>query len=79
MSASGQFTDKEWLGEMIDKIKAKGMDHQLFLLLEDLQSINDYSKKYHHDTNHAKADTELIDDGELQSFAKRTLNIVGGY
>ena len=75
----GQFTDKEWLGDMIDKIKTKGTDHQLFSLLEELQSINDYSKKYHHDTNHAKADTEFIDDGELQSFVKRTLNIVGGY
>lgn len=75
----GQFTDKEWLGDMIDKIKAKGTDHHLFSLLDELQSINDYSKKYHHDTNHAKADTELLDDGELQSFAKRTLTIVGGY
>jgi len=75
----GQFTDKEWLGDMIAKIREKGNDHQLFSLLEELASINDYSKKYHHDTNQAKADTEPIDDGELQSFVKRTLNIVGGY
>ncbi|QOJ33873.1 MAG: AAA family ATPase [Nitrospira sp.] len=75
----GQFTDKEWLGDMLEKIKAKGSDHQLFDVLEKLQSINDYSKKYHHDSNHAKADTEIIDDGELQSFVKLTLNIVGGY
>jgi wobble nucleotide-excising tRNase len=75
----GQFTDKEWLGDMIAKIRDKGTDHQLFTLLEELESINDYSKKYHHDTNQAKADTEPIDDGELQSYVKRTLNIVGGY
>lgn len=75
----GQFTDKEWLGDMLGKIKAKGTDHQLFGILGELESINDYSKKYHHDTNQAKADTEPIDDGELQGFVKLTLNVVGGY
>ena len=75
----GQFTDKEWLGDMIGNIQNKGKDHQLHDLLEELNAINDFSKKYHHDTNQAKADTEHIDDDELQTYIRRTLEIVGGY
>ena len=75
----GQFTDKEWLGDMIGNIQNKGEDHQLYDLVEELNAINDFSKKYHHDTNQAKADTEHIDDDELQTYVKRTLEIVGGY
>jgi hypothetical protein len=47
--------------------------------LEELGSINDYSKKYHHETNPGKADSEPINDCELQGYAQRTLEIVGGY
>jgi hypothetical protein len=47
--------------------------------LDELGSINDYSKKYHHDTNPGKADAEPLNDGELQGYVQRTLAIVGGY
>jgi hypothetical protein len=47
--------------------------------LEELECINDYSKKYHRDTNSGKVDSELINDGELQGYVKHTLDIVGGY
>jgi len=47
--------------------------------LAELEGINDYSKKYHHDTNPGKADAEPINDGELQTYVQRTLTIVGGY
>ncbi len=40
------------------------------------QDINDFSKRYHHNTNPA-ADTEPLDDGELTAYARRALNFVG--
>ncbi len=75
----GQFDDCGWLADMIDKIRLKGTVHQLYSLVNEVEAIKDFSKKYHHDTNGPKADTELIDDGELEGFVKRTLTIVGGY
>ena len=73
-----QFPDNEWLGNMISRIRASA-DHPMYPALEELEGINDYSKKYHHDTNPGKADNEIINDGELQEYVKRTLAIVGGY
>lgn len=75
----GQFDDCGWLADMIDKIRQKGPDHQLFSLVDEVEAIKDFSKKYHHDICGPKADVELIDDAELQGFVKRTLAIVGGY
>jgi hypothetical protein len=53
--------------------------HPMHPALEELESINDFSKKYHHETNPGKADNEPINNGELQGYAKRTLAIAGGY
>ena len=47
-------------------------------ILEGLTDLNDYSKKYHHDQN-PSADTEPVDDGELRTYAKRTIDLVGGF
>ena len=47
--------------------------------LGELTSVNDYSKKYHHEQNPGRADTEPINDCELQGYVRRTLLIVGGY
>jgi wobble nucleotide-excising tRNase len=74
-----QFPDNEWLGDMIKRIRDSAGAHPMFPALGELESINDYSKKYHHQTNPGKADNEPINDGELQGYAKRTLAIVGGY
>lgn len=74
-----QFPDGEWLGDMIGRIRETGAGHPLSAALEELEAINDYSKKYHHDTNPGKADAEPLNDGELQLYVKRTLAIVGGY
>ena len=68
-----QFLDNEWLGDMIKRIGDSAGAHPMFSALGQLEIINDYSKKYHHQTNRGKADSEPINDGELQSFAKRTL------
>jgi hypothetical protein len=45
---------------------------------DELTDINEYSKKFHHETNPAAA-SEPVDDGELQSFVRRTLRMIGGY
>jgi wobble nucleotide-excising tRNase len=74
-----QFPDNEWLGDMIGRIRAAAVNHPMLPALLDLSEINDYSKKYHHDTNPGKADSEPLNDGELQTYVRRTLDIAGGY
>jgi len=76
-----QFLDNEWLGDMIKKIREADINSTLSNakdILDELDGINDYSKKYHHGTNH-NADIEIIDDSELQAYVRRTLNILGGF
>ena len=75
------FGDKEWLGDFIQKIRDADATSPLDaakVILSELEAINGYSKKYHHAQN-ANADTEQIDDNELQAFVKRTLDLVGGF
>jgi wobble nucleotide-excising tRNase len=76
----GQFQQNEWLGDFIGKIRAadatSGLQHAR-ADLDELDSINGYSKKYHHQQN-ANAVTEPINDDELHGFVKRTLKLVGG-
>lgn len=74
-----EFPPDIWLGEMIGHVRGTGAAHPMHDALEELAAINDYSKKYHHDTNPGKADTEALDDGELSTFVSRALSIVGGY
>jgi wobble nucleotide-excising tRNase len=74
-----QFPEKEWLGDMIKRIRDTNGAHPMSPALTELASINDYSKKYHHDTNPGKADSEPLNDGEVQGYVQRTLVIVGGY
>jgi wobble nucleotide-excising tRNase len=76
----GQFQQNEWLGDMIAKIRAaegnSGLQHAK-ADLQELEAINGYSKKYHHQQN-PDADTEPINDDELHGYVKRTLRLVGG-
>jgi len=74
-----QFPPNLWLGDMIGHIRTTGSAHPMYDALAELTAINDYSKKFHHDTNPGAADSERIDDGELQQFVQRTLTIAGGY
>jgi len=64
------------LGTIIGKIRTAGATHQLFPLLDDLDAINDYTRRYHHGEN-PNAATEPINDTELQGFVKKTLEIIG--
>lgn len=74
--------EDEWLGDLIKKIRGAAPGDALAgaqPALAELEDINDYSKKYHHQQNPlgvAGADAEPIDDGELAAFVKRTLAFV---
>lgn len=76
----GRFQSNEWLGDFIAKIRsaddADGLSHAKADLPE-IEAINDYSKKYHHEQN-PNADSERISEDELHGFVKRTLRLVGG-
>jgi wobble nucleotide-excising tRNase len=75
------FKPNEWLGDMIGKIRDSAVGSQLDeakAILGELEVINEYSKRYHHDEG-AGVEADPIDDGELQSFIRRTLDVVGGF
>ncbi|MFA5942594.1 MAG: AAA family ATPase [Candidatus Paceibacterota bacterium] len=75
---AGGFPDNMWLGDMIGHVRTAGATHPLFPELQNLSEINDYSKRYHHETN-PNWNAEPISDGELKTFVNRTLFLVGGY
>lgn len=76
----GHFQPTEWLGDFISKIRnaatTDGLSHAQADLSE-IEVINDYSKKYHHEQN-PNADSEPLSEDELHGFVKRTLRLVGG-
>lgn len=76
----GHFQPNEWLGDFINKIRIADATSGLLHAkadLNELEAINGYSKKYHHQQN-ANADSEPINDDELHGYVKRTLRLVGG-
>lgn len=76
----GHFQSSEWLGDFINKIRTAGTTDGLSHAqadLPDIEALNDYSKKYHHDQN-PSADLEPISEDELHGFVKRALRLVGG-
>jgi len=76
----GRFQPTEWLGDFIRKIRnaddTDGLSHAKEDLAE-IEAVNDYSKRYHHDQN-PNADSETISNDELHAFVKRTLRLAGG-
>ena len=75
------FGDQEWLGDFIKKIRDADPNSTMAeaqVILSELEAINDFSKRYHHNQN-AMSATEPIDDTELLAFTKRTLRLVGGF
>lgn len=74
------FQSHEWLGEFIGKIReaveTSGLQHAR-ADLDELEDINNYSKKYHHQQN-TNADSEPINEDELHAYVKRSLRLVGG-
>ncbi len=70
-----QFGDREMLGGMIATIR-KDAAHPLATIVDDMENLNEYTKRYHHGEN-PQAALEQINDGELQGFVKKTLAITG--
>jgi wobble nucleotide-excising tRNase len=71
-----QFLDCDMLGTVIGKIRAVGSSHPLHKILNDMDELNDFCRRYHHAEN-PNAVTEPIDDNELNGYVKRTLSLVG--
>jgi wobble nucleotide-excising tRNase len=72
-----QFGDQDMMGTIIGKIRTTGAAHPLFPIVEDLDELNMYCRRYHHSENPSAA-VEPIDDAELQGYVKKTLKLVGG-
>jgi hypothetical protein len=64
------------MGGVVRIIRAAGTAHSLHPIVEDLDELNMYCRRYHHSENEHAA-TEPIDDAELQGYVRRTLKIVG--
>lgn len=71
-----QFGEQEMLGGIIRIIRNAGIAHPLSAIVEDLEELNMYCRRYHHGEN-PNAATEAVDDAELQGYVRRTLKLVG--
>lgn len=79
LRAYPDFKESEWLGEFIKNVRAAAPGAALAAFKEvllDIEDINDFSKKYHHQDNPIGADSEPLDDGELLTYVRRTLAFV---
>jgi len=72
-----QFGEQEMMGSVVGKTRDAGNGHPLYDILEDLDELNVFCRRYHHGEN-PNAATELVNDTELQGYVKRTLKVVGG-
>jgi wobble nucleotide-excising tRNase len=71
-----QFGDQEMLGGIVTKIREAGAAHPLRPIVDDLDELNIYCRRYHHGEN-PNAATEQLDNAELKGYVGRTLKIVG--
>jgi wobble nucleotide-excising tRNase len=69
------FVEKEWLGDMIKKIREGGASHPAHHLYDELNEINE-SAKYHHGESLSDITPDQLDPQELGGLVKRTLRIV---
>jgi hypothetical protein len=71
-----QFGDVDMLGTIIMKIRRDAAIHPLAAVADDMETLNEYTKRYHHGESQNVA-TEPLSDAELQGFVKKTLTIIG--
>lgn len=74
MTCPTHFKDADMLGTIIGTIEREGSAQPLFPLVGELNDINEFSKRYHHDDGTI---TGPLDETELIAFAGRVLRIVG--
>ncbi|MFO1305372.1 MAG: AAA family ATPase [Burkholderiales bacterium] len=71
-----QFDDDDTLGVIVGKIRGAGGAHLLFPVVDDMDEINVYCRRYHHGESPGAA-TEPVDNAELHGYVRKTLNLVG--
>lgn len=71
-----QFGDQEMLGGIVGIIRNAGATHPLAPIVDDLDELNVYGRRYHHGES-PNAATEQLDDAELKGYVGRTLKLVG--
>jgi hypothetical protein len=64
------------MGTMVAAIRTAGGAHPLHPIVDDLDEVNLYSRRYHHPET-GRLTVEPIDDAELQGYVRRTLKLVG--
>lgn len=73
---ANSFDERDWLGDMVRKIREGGASHPAAAIHDELDQINEYSKQYHHGENTQDVTPDQIDSTELTGFARRTLKVV---
>ena len=68
--------EREWLGEIVRKIREGGNAHPAQPLYDELDQINDYTSQYHHGKDLASIRPDQIDSTELTGHTRKTLRIV---
>ena len=71
-----QFEDDDTLGVICGKVRNGGPDHPLAAVCDDLEIINEYTRRYHHGDN-SNAASEPLNDSELQGMIAASLSIIG--
>jgi wobble nucleotide-excising tRNase len=73
------FKDREWLGDFIDKVRKAPPGHDLEPMkkdLTDVEKVNTYSKKFHHEG--VGALVPEVDPIELETHIRLALRLAGG-
>ena len=78
MSYIIHFEEKEYLGNMVGKIR-EAPDHPAFGLYDNLSKINDYTAPFHHGESILDGKVVAIDPTELTGFVKKTLKIINAF
>ncbi|AUM07663.1 AAA family ATPase [Escherichia coli] len=74
----GKISPGNMFGVVVNQIEQAQSNDPLFFaksLVPELNEINNYAGRYHHDTN-PQASSEPISQGELMSYSKRVLNVI---
>jgi wobble nucleotide-excising tRNase len=71
----GQFPDGMTMGDIISKIRADGSNHPLNPVVDELEELNSYARRYHHASN-PNAASEVLNEGELHGYSIRILRLM---
>ncbi len=73
-----RFVNGKWLGDFLKLIENATEGDTIFRLkeiYEQLDDLNEYSKKYHHESL-SNADNEIINEIELKKYVQNTLKVL---